>query len=251
MNIAETKRSRVLIEKVARELATVEHRQDSSFITTPLLYPSGSTVVVRIESLGDQYFVTDLGLGYREADMMGASLVYARHARAIAEAAGVGFDQQEFFVAKASADQLAGCVIAVANCSLEAVSVSALKLSERRVADEAELLYERLAKVFTAPRVAKNAEIRGASNTTWPVANLVRINTHETIFEPVLSHRNSVASVVTKFHDIAQLEHPPARIAVVRNKDDFGTLLGVLSQAGRVISRDTPDQTLRKLAHAA
>lgn len=242
---------RAFIDRVATQLATVDHREGGSFVSTPLLYPSGSAVVVRIEPTGTDYFVTDLGLGYREADMMGASLTYARHARQVAEQAGIGFDQHAFFVARASADDLLGCIIAVANCSLEAVTIAAMKLSERRVADEAEMLYERLTRVFTPSRVARNTEIRGASNTSWPVANLVRSGPSETIFEPVLNHRNSIASVVTKFHDIALIEHAPARVAVVRNKHDFGTLLGVLTQAGRVITRDVSDDTLRLAAKAA
>jgi len=242
---------RAFIEKVARELATVDHRVDGSFISTPLLYPSGTGVVVRVDYSGDNYFVSDMGFGYQEADMMGASLIYSRFARMIGEDAGVGFDNHSFFVVQASKDQLAGAVVAVANCSLEAVSVAAHKLSERKVADEADRLYERLTKVFAAPSVAKDVEIKGASTTTWPVANLVRIGRVETIFEPVLSHRNSVASVVTKFHDIALLQHAPGRVAVVRSKDEFGTLLNVLSQAGSVITRDVSDAALRRLAKAA
>jgi len=242
---------RAFIEKVARELATVDHRVEGSFISTPLLYPSGTGVVVRVDFSGDSYFISDMGFGYQEADMMGASLIYSRYARLIGEDAGVGFDDHSFFVVQASRGQLAGAVVAVANCSLEAVSVAAHKLSERKAADEADRLYERLTQVFAAPSVAKNVEIRGASTTAWPVANLVRAGRAETIFEPVLNHRNSVASVVTKFHDIALLERAPGRVSVVRSKEQFGTLLNVLSQAGSVITRDVSDGALRRLARAA
>lgn len=243
--------TRAFIEKVTRELASVEHRNEGSFISTPLLYPSGATVVVRVEPVGQMFFVSDVGLGYQEADMAGASLSYARHGRLIAEEAGVGFDNQCFFMAQASRDHLAGVVVAIANCSLEAVSVAIHKLSERKTAAEADLLYERLARVFTAPRVTKNAEIRGASNTNWDVASLVRVNDKQTVFEPVLNHKNSVAAVATKFHDIALLDHAPARVAVVYRKEDFGTLLGVLSQAGSVVTRNVSDDRLRQLARAA
>jgi|SoiMethySBSTD1v2_1073268.scaffolds.fasta_scaffold738215_1 hypothetical protein len=245
------KQHRAFIEKVARELATVDHRVDGSFISTPLLYPSGSGVVVRVDFSGESYFVSDMGFGYQEADMMGASLIYSRHAPLIAEDAGVGFDNHSFFVVQASKDQLAGAVVAVANCSLDAVSMAAHKLSERKVADAADRLHALLTRVFPAPSVAKNVEVKGASTTTWPVASLVRIGQAETIFEPVINHRNSVASVVTKFHDISLLEHAPGRVSVVRSKDELGTLLNVLSQAGSVITRDVSDAALRRLAKAA
>jgi hypothetical protein len=208
-------------------------------------------VVVRVEYAGDSYFVSDMGLGYQETDLMGASLIYSRYARLIGEDAGVDFDNHSFFVVQASKDQLAGAAVAVANCSLEAVSVAAHKLSERKAADEADRLYERLARVFAAPSVAKNVEIKGASTTTYPIANLVRAGGVETIFEPVINHRNSVATVAMKFNDIKLLDHAPGRVSVVRSKDEFGTLLNVLSQAGSVITRDVSDAALRRLAKAA
>src|SRR5437763_1256673 len=87
-----------LIEDVARQLVSTEHDAAGAFVTLPLLYPSGSTVVVRINAGDGRYFVSDWGLGNRESEMYGAGLHYARHARTIADKAGVGFDNQAFFV---------------------------------------------------------------------------------------------------------------------------------------------------------
>jgi hypothetical protein len=47
-----------------------------------------------------------------------------RHARPIAEAAGVGFDNQTFFIMGARRDQLVGTVITIANCSQEAYALA-------------------------------------------------------------------------------------------------------------------------------
>lgn len=87
-----------IADAVAREIVSTKHRHDGSFISTPLLYPSGSTVVVKIHQAGEQFFISDIGLGYQEADMMGAGSIYARHARVIAENAGIRFDSQSFFI---------------------------------------------------------------------------------------------------------------------------------------------------------
>src|SRR3954463_9210021 len=87
-----------LVESIAREIVATEHHVGGSFIRTPLLYPSGATVVVRIEQGDNKYFVSDFGLGYQETDLYGAGAFYTRHARPIAEKAGVGFDNQAFFV---------------------------------------------------------------------------------------------------------------------------------------------------------
>lgn len=207
--------------------------------------------MVRVEPINGEFFVSDLGMGYQEADMMGASLSFSRQARVIAEEAGVGFDNRAFFIIKASQDQLAGAIIAIGNCSLEAVTIAAMKMSERKVADEADILYERLLRIFTPPRVDRNVDMRGASNTKWSVATIVRVDKKQTVFEPVINHRNSVASVATKFHDLSLLADPPERVAVVRKKEELGTLLGVLAQAGRVVNRDVSDSMIQKLARAA
>lgn len=252
MTLAENDSFQRLVEKAASQLVSTRHTVAGSFIDTPLLYPSGSTVVVRVQDSGGRFFVSDMGLGYQEADMMGASLVYARHAQAIAKNAGVGFDSHAFFVVEVTRDQLSGAVATIANCSLESVALAAYKLAERKSSDEADKLYRRLIDVFTRDKVIKDAEILGQSTTKWHVATLVNLtDNRQTIFEPVTKHHTSVSFAVTKFHDIARREKPPQRVAVVNQKSEFGTYLGLLSQAAHVIDRSVPDRTYIRLAEAA
>jgi hypothetical protein len=242
-----------LVDSVAREIVSTTHRHDGSLISTPLLYPNGSSVVAKVVTAGEQYFVSDMGLGYQEADMMGAGNIYSRHARIIAENAGVRFDNQAFFILEVSREQLPSAVVTVANCSQEAVIIAAFRLAERRTVDDAERLYERLVGVFSRPRVARDAEIPGASSTRWPVTALVRPEGRGrmAVFEPVRRHHNSIAHASMKFQDLKALEQPPHRIAVVHRKSEFGTLLGVLTQAANVIDDDVADETLMQLVRAA
>jgi hypothetical protein len=242
-----------LVDSVARELVSARHRPDGSLINTPLLYPNGSTVVVKVHEAGQRYFVSDMGLGYQEADMMGAGTIYSRHARIVAENAGVRFDNQAFFILEASRDQLPSAIVTVANCSQEAVIIAAFRLSERRSLDDAERLYERLVGVFTRTRVVKDAEIPGYSSTKWPITTLVRPDggRRVSVFEPVRNHHTSIAHVTMKFQDLKALEQPPNRIAVVHRKAEFGTWLGVITQSASVIDADVPDETYARLARAA
>ena len=242
-----------MIDAVSRELVTAEHRSGASYINTPLLYPSGATVVVRIDEGEKEFFVSDMGFGFREADLIGGSRIYSRHAKLIASANGVGFDDHSFFVLRASRAQLAGAVIAVANCSLLAAVRVAERLAREKEIDAAEVLVERLVHVFKSENVTRHAEVHGASSTPWEVTALVRAfgSAPPTIFEPVANHRTSIAAVATKFNDLSRLEKPPHLVSVVRDKEAFGTLLGVLSQAGHVINDNVPDRTLLRLAEAA
>lgn len=242
-----------LIDEVARQLVSAEHHPGGSFVRLPLLYPSGANVVVRVNGSEDRFFVSDAGFGYQEADMMGASLIFARSGRAIAENAGVKFDNQAFFVIEASRDQIPGAVVAIANCSQEATALAAYKLAERKAADNIDQLYDRLVHVFPKESVIRNTELRGSSMTKWQISALVKITPHDrqAIFEPVTKHHTAVFSASAKFHDFALLERPPVRVAVVRRKDEFGPWLGLLSQAANVIDHDAPNATLLKVAEAA
>lgn len=249
-----------LIETVAKELIATEHDPTGSFIRTPLVYPSGSLVVVRVHRAADtRFFVSDWGLGYQEAELSGSAPFYTRHANAIATKAGVGFDNRAFFVMEASREQLAGAVVTIANCSQEATIRAGDSLAEKTFEDSKERLYERLIHVFhkearASPKVVvKNAKIIGQSSTEWQIAAIVHLpGVRPTIFEPVTKHHNSVASAAMKFNDIARLgRDAPARVAMVHNKKEFGTLLGVLSQAANVVDDNATDATIDKLARAA
>src|SRR4051812_39943497 len=90
------------VDAVARELVTTEHFGSASLIKTPMMYPSGAAAVVQVTQHGERFFVTDMGLGQVEADMIGASVLYANSAKPLAEHFGIRFDNQAFFVAEAN-----------------------------------------------------------------------------------------------------------------------------------------------------
>jgi hypothetical protein len=209
-------------------------------------------VVIRIEEGTNRFFVSDIGLGYQEAELMGAGLMYARNASTIAETAGVRFDNQSFFVLEASREQLPGAVVTIANCSQEAAIRAADALAEKTFEDSKTRLYERLVKVFSPGVVGKNVEVIGASNQKWRVAAFVSLpNARPTVFEPVTKHANSVASASMKFGDIALREDAPSRVAVVHSRAEFGPLLTVLSRSASIIEDDAPNERILQLASAA
>lgn len=238
------------IDDVAKQLVTAEHRNGMSFIRVPLIYPSGAGVVVRVTDAYPDFFVSDYGSGYEEAEMMGGSTIYARHAPGVAKNAGIGFDSHSFFVMKATREQLPSVIVTVANSALECVIATAFKLAEKRHADETEFLYQRLVRLFTPSSVSKDVQVLGHSNTQWTVATLVSAEHNKAIFEPVSKHHSSVFAVTTKFHDIGLNDNAPRRISVVKKKSEMDTYLAILNQAGSVIESDQPDETYKRLLAA-
>ena len=86
-----------VVRNAASQLVSTEIIAGGCYIATPLLYPDGSYVVVRVEGNGDDYFVSDFGSGLEEAEMMGGGHMYRRVGQSIADKTGAGFDRQSFF----------------------------------------------------------------------------------------------------------------------------------------------------------
>jgi hypothetical protein len=239
-----------LVETIAKEIVTVEHFGSGSIIKTPIIYPSGASTVVQITQHGDRFFVTDMGLGHQEAEMIGASTLYVNSAKSLAQHYGILFDNHAFFVAEASREQLAGAVTVVANCSSEAAALAAYRAAERKFEEDTDVLYRKLTLVFSKSEVERDVEFAGSSTHRWRIATIVHHGSRIALFEPVSKHPVSVVTTAAKFHDIARLDNPPGRISVVKKKDEFGNLINVLAQAGDVIDFEAPKETLLKLAEA-
>jgi len=240
-----------VVRQAAAQLVSHEFTSGSNYVTTPLMYASGGFVVVRIEAASDHYLVSDFGTGFEEAQMIGEEMAFRRVAKGVAETCGVGFDSYSLFSLKVNAGQLAGAIATIANASQEAVNITTIKASERKIRDDNALLFDRLSKVFGAKSIARDVHIIGASNTEWHVSSLVTVVRSKIAFEAVSKHPTSVVHAAAKFGDIARSEQAPQRVAVVASKKALGTYLGVLTHNARVIERRVDDRVYLSLSEAA
>jgi hypothetical protein len=209
----------VVAEAVARALVDTNVKGGSAFITTPLLYPSGSHVLIRMDGVADRWFVSDDGYGYLEADMMGGLPTFRRLARPLASRTGVRFDERCFFVLEVERDVLPGAVITVSNVSKQAVERTAFALEERRIAISRDVFEERLTAAFGAKAIAHNVSFVGASGKEWDVDVGITSDGHiERLFEFVTPRATSVAAAVMKFTDIRATVGAPRTAAVLSNR---------------------------------
>lgn len=243
-----------IADSISREMVGAQTSGNAIFVRLPLLYPSGATVVVRVDRMPnmltepERFYVSDYAAGYDEAQMMGVATIYVRQGRDIAEAADIEFKDHAFVAEDVARDQLVAAAISVAHCSFESTSVAAQRMDEAQRQADSDILFKRLTTVFAPQNVAKNAEMVGASTTKWPVDVLVRADERETVFDTVTKNHLSIYAATTKFHDMALLDKPPGRVAVVHKKAELKTLLAVLSQAASVVERDVPNSTFERLA---
>jgi hypothetical protein len=206
--------------EVARNLASIEMIEASAFISTPLVYPGGGTVVVRLDHVGDRYFLSDAGMGRREAEFLGGERIFARLAPNIAARFGVGFDHHAFFVADTSREDLVPAVVAISNASRSAVELTAYRVAEKAATGARELMREKLISAFGQKAVATSYKLRGASNDEWDFDAAVTTDDHLALFQVVTPATQSVYGAVARFTDIADLPQTDGRPRLVAVLED-------------------------------
>lgn len=240
---------RTTIDAVLRQLVSFDHGEKRTVVSTPLLYPSGGTVAVRVTGDNEQgYTVCDMALGYDEAQSMGAAALYSRIVRQTAEEAGVALEGHQLTLNGVSLDQLVGAVMAVANCAMTGTVVAADRQDEREKRDDVAKLVERLEKIFK--KVMPREPVTGSSNYKWTVDALVQDEGRVAVFDAVSAHHASVFPTTTKFHDLSLLEAPPICVSSVKSLHDLGQFYNVLAQNGHVIEVTTRSDTIHRLLNA-
>lgn len=232
----ETERSKMegMVAQAVKKLARVEKFVGHTLVSLPVLYPSGASVTLEISGEPDRFFVSDRAGGYFESELLGAHRIYGREAPRAAASCGIKFDGRNMFVAEASDSNLPAVMKMVSHCSQLAANISALKISEKVKSDATESLYERLVSVFTAARVSRDVEVVGASTHDWSVSARV-LGRKPILFDVVSPHPTSAVWTAAKFGDIARLETPPNRVAVVQSRKQIGNMIGVISPSATAI----------------
>jgi hypothetical protein len=242
-------RVREIAAQIAVGLAKADLVQGRAFIRTPILLPSGSSVVVVVEDRGNgEYRLSDIRQGFEEADRNGMGRTYQRQAKEVAELAGIGFADDAFVLPNASPRQLIGGTITLANAVARAAERTLLRAAQRSQETAVTRLAERLGVLFPSAKVVRDSRLRGASEHEWDIDAVVTVGQRRTVFDIVTRHPTSVAFASTKFHDLALLDPAPVRVAVVHRKASFGNLLGVVAQAARVVEDDAPDSAFMRAA---
>jgi hypothetical protein len=229
---------KMLVEKVdsaIRKLIAVQHFYAGSLVSMPVLYPSGASVVLEMSAQSTNVFVSDRGGGFVEAECMGASKQFLREAERIASEFGIRFDGRDMFVAEVPFNRLEGAMTVVATASSHAAAMAAQKSAERQERFAKEAMFEKLINVFGNNGFKREVEMIGASNHKWRIDALIDAHERSTIFNSVTKSYVSAAGTAAKFYDLARLENPPRRIAVVPSFVGLGDWYGVVSGASDAV----------------
>lgn len=231
---------RTTAEEIAKTLAYAKQSGSDQLIVTPLLYPSGSMVVVRIDKSADGYFVSDYGCGARETSMMGESeKIFRRQAKKASELHGVKFTEDLFYDSDVPAEALVGAVICVANASKYCVEQTALAVATAERNTRRELLWSHLEVAFQGTKIVRGGEVSGASDR-WEFDAVVQREVQPVLFELVSPTGGSVNAAVTKFLDIRDLGPEMfGRVAVTVDRANTPHL-AVLARNAQIIGLKSP-----------
>lgn len=233
-------------ETIAPNLISTRNWGDASFISLPMVYPSGSFVTVRLTYAPGGIRVSDSGFAYREAESFGATRSFANSARAVVEKYGVEIGRRAIFV-DVPVDEVERAIFDVSAASKALAERIVANISQDGEAAISELLHARLDHLFPTA-VEHEGKIVGASTTEWDVTAVTKVNGHSTVFQAVPNWPVSVFKASTAFHDLAALENPPTLVSVVSKKAEMGKNYSILAQAGKVIEVGQADDVFRKVA---
>lgn len=233
------------IREAIRDLVSIKQIGPSHFIRVPLLYPDGSFVTLRIDPTGDGIRISDSGFAYREAEAIGAASSFSRTAKNIAKQSDVSVGKRSISV-DVPVGRLTRAICDVSSASWKIADAIYSRYDDESSEELEDHLRQRLTKVFGERRLADEHVLKGRSSSEWSFSAVINIDGRRAVFQAVSPHPNSVFRTNSAFHDLSILDSPPTLIAVVPSKEQLGPRLGLLSQAGRVIEADDPDEVYRK-----
>lgn len=236
-----------IADDITRRIVSVQNWGDASFINLPMIYPSGAFVTVRLSLIEGGLRVSDSGFAYREADSFGAGRSFRKTAQGVADDLGVKVGKTSIFV-DAFRHEIERAVLDVSAASFTVAERIVARASREASVEVFEALKHKLDVVF-ADKVSYNERVTGASATEWDVSAVAKLNGRRAIFQTVSHYPMAIYKASTAFHDLAALDDPPTLISVVANKQELGSNLSLLSQAGRVIDvSQSEDVFMRSVA---
>jgi len=207
-----------IADEVARSLSSASMHGNAIFITTAVNYPNGTSVVVRIDANGDDFFVSDDGQGEFCAELFGGSRQFNIAASPIAKNFYAEFDQGMFFRLKVKRNQLPTAVSHIANASAMAVDRALSALNKQKTKNNQDVFTARMREAF-GEKAAFNIAVQGRTKE-WDIAAAVMNNSEvTTVFDFVTPAHVSITTAYMKISDIAASIKRPRTAIVLSDYD--------------------------------
>jgi hypothetical protein len=240
-----------LSDAVGRLMGARRGPGQKMLLDMPVVYPSGSSVVVDVEINGDKVWVSDMGMGHTEAMMMGAAESYQHVARGKASEFGIGYDGGAMFVLWAPVDRIEAAILCVANASAQAAADAVRLASEVRYRKQEDAVFEKVVRIFGNLSVARSREVVGRRGS-WEAHNVVMLNGGRgAIFEPMSKQHVSVSSKFLMFSDLREAQVGFSLNAVVENINSLDAKAQMVGDVANIIEMSASDEVFRRYSEAS
>lgn len=239
------------VRKAVAGLVRASAWGNAYLISVPLVYPSGTTVGVKIVPSQGGYYVTDAGLGFREAEGYEAQRSFGSHAGRIKDRVGVEYTTDHELRMFAMERQLTAAIRRVSYASHRAAMKAFNSLPDACEQEIGAVLYQRLRDTFGEDNVEGEQKLAGGSNIEWPFAAQVVQGKRRVLFDVVSPQWTSVVAAKSKFSDVRHLGRNTIPVAVVDSIDAMGKWLPLISQEAEVIEGDVDADELRRVVAEA
>jgi len=220
-------------------------------LNVPITYPSGSSAIVEIEENSGNVWVSDMGMGLQEAQLLAVENTYHSFARKKAREFRVEYDGDCIFALWVSIKNLEAAIVSVSNASVQATAEAVRKASEIRERRHQKMSFEKISDVFSSRFVRRSAEVRGA-NSPWTVHNFVEDeNGKQAIFEPMTDHFSSISGRYQIFSDLAEAGLPISLNVIVEDSKNLDPRASMVSKYAKVIDLRDRAQVYRERLLAA
>jgi hypothetical protein len=240
---------RQIADEIARKLCYSQVQETDVLIQTPISFPSGRMIGVKLLGGPAIFTITDDGYSMREAELIGAEDICRREARKVAKEFDLTFNDWELFEAKAPADRLVGLTSIVANAAALTMVRTCDKFAERFELRRKEELSVRLSRIFGAHQVTKDVDVSGASSKSWTFdAKVALPSGRPGFFSIVTPSPASVVFAYSKFDDVSRLDRPPFLGAVLDGSFEASDKALLARAARKIFLASDSDEAFKKAA---
>jgi hypothetical protein len=242
------------VRKAVAGLVRASMWGNAYLITTPLVYPSGTAVGVKVTPAQGGYWVSDFAMGFREAEGLEAQRSFGAHAGRLKDELGVEYTDGHEIRVFAREQQIASAIRKVSFAAHRIMTKVSHSLPEWDEQEITAVLYQRLRDLFGEAQVKGGdipVSVLGASNIDWKFAAEVYYGSRRVLFDVVTPHHSSVFSAVSKFSDVRRRGPDSRPVAVVHDLNKMGKWLPLIAQEAEVIEDDASDDALRSVVAEA
>lgn len=245
-----------MIDALTQNLPKIIRGHEAVRVATTTLLPSGAlaTVTVCPHSNG-AFFVSDDGAAWHDLLALGHGELTSgdtKRGNKIADRLGLVFDGRGFSIREATADQLPGAIVFVAEAAREWASLameSGVRRTEATIARQAE---ELIRSVLPKAKILRDVEVAGASTKRHRFDLVLDLSRdRKAVFEIVAPNPNSLSAAHLKLFDLKEAHADWPREAVTERLRDWTSsdmnLLARVATHVRAIDQDWGD--LSRLIH--